>query len=148
MVPLKSNQFPKTTSGKLQRYKLREQFEQGMFDAEIKEVSHWIAVEEEKTRQEKTMPRTSTEKLLHRLWYEELLLKPEEVGIHDRFTELGGKSIDAVSILAGLEKLYNIRIHSEVLAEYHTITEIAAYIDEHPGLVRRTAGGRTKRFRG
>jgi acyl-CoA synthetase (AMP-forming)/AMP-acid ligase II/acyl carrier protein len=142
-IPLKSNQFPKTTSGKLQRYKLRERFEQGAFDAEIEQAVHWIAVEEAKNQKEKTMPGTTREKILHRLWYEELLLKPEEVGIHDRFAELGGKSIHAVSILAGLEKLYNVRIHSEVLAEYHTIAEIVAYIDAHP--IRR---GRHHRFRG
>jgi len=108
MIPLKSNQFPKTSSGKLQRYKLRQQYEQGAFDDVIAQMSVLLAAEQ--AQQVKTPPRTVNEKLMHRLWCEELVLKPEAVGIHDHFADLGGKSINAVSIIAKMESRYHIRI--------------------------------------
>lgn len=139
MIPLKSKQFPKTSSGKLQRYKLRQQFEQGVFDSVIAQISQLLAEEEARSCQQKALPQTFTEKLLLRLWCEELLLAPEEVGIHDSFTELGGDSLKALTILGKLEKQYYIYIDSAILAEHQTIAELAAYIDKHSMLVRRTS---------
>jgi len=146
MIPLKSNQFPKTSSGKLQRYKLRQQYEQGAFDDVITQMSVLLAAEQAK--QIKAPPRTVNEKMLHKLWCEELVLKPEEVGIHNHFTDLGGKSINAVSIIAKMESRYRIQIHSYNLAENPTIAELAAYLDKHPLSVRGVKGKRAKFFRG
>ena len=146
MIPLKSNQFPKTSSGKLQRYKLRQQYEQGLFDDVVAQMSVLLAAEQAK--QIKTPPRTVNEKLMHRLWCEELVLKSHEVGIHDHFADLGGKSINAVSIIAKIERRYHMKIHSCNLAENPTIVQLAAYLDKHPLLV---PGAKTKRasfFRG
>ena len=146
MIPIKSNQFPKTSSGKLQRYKLRQQYEAGVFDDVVAQMAALIATE--LARQVKTPPRTVNEKLMQRLWCEELMLKPHEVGIHDHFAHLGGKSINAVSILAKMESRYHIRIHSYNLAENPTIAKIAAYLDKHPLPVRGVKGMRAGFFRG
>ena len=146
IIPLKSNQFPKTSSGKLQRYKLRQLYEEGVFDDVVKQMAGLLAAEQAK--QKKTPPQTANEKLLHRLWCEELLLKPEEVGNHDHFADLGGKSINVVSIIAKLEKRYHLIIHSSNLAEYPTIADLAAYVDKHPLLVSGVKGKRSERFRG
>jgi acyl-CoA synthetase (AMP-forming)/AMP-acid ligase II/acyl carrier protein len=146
MIPLKSNQFPKTSSGKLQRYKLRQQYEQGLFDDVVTQMSVLLAVEQAK--QVKIPPQTVNEKLMHRLWCEELVLKPEAVGIHDNFADLGGKSINAVSIIAKMESRYHMKIHSYNLAENPTIAQLAAYLDKHPLPVQGAKAKRVKLFRG
>jgi len=146
MIPLKSNQFPKTSSGKLQRYKLRKQYEQGAFDDVVAQMSVLLAAAQ--AQQIKTPPRTVNEKLMHRLWCEELVIKPEAVGIHDHFADLGGKSINAVSIIAKMEIRYHTRIHSYNMAENPTIAELAAYLDKHPLPVRGAEAKRARFFRG
>ena len=146
MIPIKKR-IPKTSSGKMQRYKLLEQYEKGEFDEAIDHLSLLLKAEEARSIQHKVSPQTTTEKLLHRLWYEELLLAPEKVGIHDHFAELGGKSINAASILAELEN-YHIYLDSGILEKYKTIAEIAGYIDKHPTRVRPTEKGKRKKVFG
>ena len=102
----------------------------------------------EQAKRKKIPPQTINEKLLHRLWCEELLLKSEEVGILDHFADLGGKSINVVSIIAKLESRYHIRIHSYNLADKPTIAELAAYVEKHPTLISGVKGTRSGRFRG
>jgi acyl carrier protein len=145
MIPLKSIPFPRTSSGKLQRYKLVQQYEQGEFDESIAQLNMLLA--EEQAKQVKVSPRSTNEKLIHRLWCEELMLKPEQVGIHDHFADLGGESINAIVIITRLEKRYNIRINSENLAEYPTIAAISAYLDTHP-LLQTGKGKRKGIFKG
>ena len=142
MIPLKSNQFPKTSSGKLQRYKLRQQYEQGEFDDVITQMAKLLKAEE--AGKEKTPPKTVNEKLMHRLWCEELGLKPEDIGIHDHFADLGGKSINAVSIIAKIDSRFHLRIHSYNPAENPTIAQLAAYLDKHPLPARGSKGKRAK----
>lgn len=151
MIPVRARHFPKTTSGKLQRYKLREQFERGEFDAAIEQMACWLAAREQQdkaSRAARAAPRTPTEKLLHQAWCEEIGLKPEEVGIHDRFEELGGKSIHAAIIVARIESHFGFTLHSEVLAAHPTIGGIAAYIDRHGAALRGGAGEKRAYFRG
>jgi len=151
MIPLRARHFPKTTSGKLQRYKLREQFEQGLFDREIEQMARWLGGREQQdkaSRAAKAAPRTPTEKLLHQAWCEEIGLKPEELGIHDRFEEVGGKSLHAAIIVARMESHFGFVLHSQVLAEHPTIAGITAYIDRHGAALRARAGEKRGYFRG
>jgi hypothetical protein len=146
MIPV-AKRIPKTSSGKIQRYKLLEQYEKGEYDEAINELSLLLKEEAAHSHKNKIPPKTAMEKLLHKLWWEELLLPPEKVGIHDHFAELGGKSINAASILAELEN-YNIYLDSGILEKYKTIAEIAGYIDKHPTRVRPTEEGKRKKVFG
>jgi acyl-CoA synthetase (AMP-forming)/AMP-acid ligase II len=137
-VPLKPNQFPKTTSGKLQRYRLREQFERGEFAAAAAAMAQLIEAEERR-RGPRVMPRTATEQTLQKMWCREMQCAPEDVGVHDDFKDLGGKSIQAVAILAALDEHFGVRVHSDVLAEHGTIARLAVYLDRHAAALQ--AGG-------
>ena len=143
MIPLKS--FPKTSSGKLQRYKLGQQFAAGEFTQVIQEMAQLLEEVKAQRRQEKIAPSTFTEKLLHRVWCEELLLPPEDVGIEDTFTELRGNSLRMAFVIQKLAKQYQVPLDQETWAEYPTIGELAAYLDQ-----RSTIGVKTRRgvFRG
>jgi len=69
-------------------------------------------------------------------------------GIYDHFADLGGKSINAVSIIAKMESRYHMKIHSYNLAENPNIAQLAAYLDKHPIPVQGTKAKRAKFFRG
>lgn len=145
MIPLASQEFPRTTSGKLQRYKLRDAYADGAFAELARTMADLVAEAEARRRTEAeiTPPRTYREKILHRLWCRELGLPAEAIGVHDEFTDLGGESMQAASILGRLETEHRLQIPSAVLAERGTIAELADYLDEHAARVR--AAGRTQR---
>ena len=106
LVPLAPARFPRTTSGKPQRYKLREQYERGEFDAVAERGAH--PLDEKRGGKAKVAPRNPTEQFIHALWAREIGLRQDEFGIHERFSELGGKSLNAVLILGALEDHYGL----------------------------------------
>jgi acyl-CoA synthetase (AMP-forming)/AMP-acid ligase II/acyl carrier protein len=143
LVPLPASAFPKTTSGKLQRFVLRERFERGEFDELARRMEEWIA--QLPVEPDRQMPRTPTEILLHKAWCETLGLEAAAVGVHDRFADLGGRSIHAAMVIARIESHFGVTVHSEVIASRPTIADIAEYIDRLAG---STFGGSKRYFRG
>ena len=86
--------------------------------------------------------------MVHRLWCEKLIREPAQVGIHDHFAELGGGSLHAIAVVAELERIYAIPRNLELLLDYDTIVQLAAYIDKRAGLMHQSSAQRTKKFRG
>jgi acyl-CoA synthetase (AMP-forming)/AMP-acid ligase II/acyl carrier protein len=146
MIPLGSAQMPKTTSGKLQRYRLRELFEQGVFDGSVHDLSRAMTAMPQQSP--KLAPRTPTEARLHELWCAELRLSSGEVGVTDDYTHLGGTSLQALGIILALEASFGVRIHSEALADHPTIASLAAYLDRHRASLARRGAGRARYFQG
>lgn len=68
-------------------------------------------------------PITSLERELLLLWERELLPRP--IGIQDNFFDLGGDSLAAISILAGIEKHLGRRVPMYLLIEHPTIERLA-----------------------
>jgi len=80
-------------------------------------------------------PRTQEETSLARIWSEVLNVQP--VGIHDNFFDLGGASLTSLRIVskasdAGV-RLNGEPIKPELLFEYPTVCELAAYIQSQNG---------------
>jgi acyl-CoA synthetase (AMP-forming)/AMP-acid ligase II/acyl carrier protein len=146
MVPLEPSQLPKTTSGKIQRYRLRELFEEGVFDGPVLDLSRALTALER--QQPRLAPRTPTEVCLHELWCSELRLPPENVGVGDDYTHLGGTSLQALRIMSELEGRFGVRIHSAALADHPTIARLAAYLDRHRAGLGRRGAGRATYFQG
>lgn len=72
-------------------------------------------------------PRTSTERWLAGLWRRTLDL--DDVGVHDRFFELGGTSLTAVRLLDVLCSEMGTRLSSVLLFRAGTIAELADILD-------------------
>ncbi len=145
MIPLKGKSFPKTSSGKLQRYKLGLLYEQGEFQKVIASLQPLLE-EVKAKRPAKVPPRTQTEKLLHRVWCEELNLPPEAVGIEDTFTEtwieLGGNSVRMAAMTTKLSQQYQITIDEDMWNEYPTIAALASYLDKRHRVTSYSPRGR------
>ncbi|MBK6695870.1 MAG: amino acid adenylation domain-containing protein [Myxococcales bacterium] len=85
-------------------------------------------------------PRKPLEKLLCKLW--EDTLEIDSVGVHDRYFELGGTSLQAVRFVARLSDELKETIPIVSFFEAPTIAEIAAVLlRDHPAAVARFADG-------
>jgi amino acid adenylation domain-containing protein/non-ribosomal peptide synthase protein (TIGR01720 family) len=114
------SKIPKTTSGKIQRYKLLEEFHSGTFN------NCMIEIENSGEEGEGTAPRNKVEEVLLNAWNK--VLKWENIGIHDDFFKLGGDSIKAMLILTEIQNQgYNIK--QEYIFRTPTIAKAAKYIE-------------------
>ncbi|WP_367865336.1 amino acid adenylation domain-containing protein [Pedobacter sp. WC2423] len=93
VIPVKD--VPRTTSGKLQRFKLLEQYHKGVFsvvDLEIKEMIRKSELERLLVEE----PVNETEKKLLNIW--KRILKKENIGVEDAFSQLGGDSLKTAEL--------------------------------------------------
>ena len=74
-------------------------------------------------------PRNLIEEKLAGLWAEVLSLK--EVGIHDRFFDLGGHSLTATRVVSRVIKQFQTEVPLRVLFQSPTVADMAAVIAEH-----------------
>jgi amino acid adenylation domain-containing protein len=112
MIPsyfVRLDKMPLTVSGKIDRQKLAE--------LEQKPVKYSRVYEE---------PKTELEKIIALAWKE--VLKLEEVGIYDNFFDLGGNSLDILTVNSRLEKEMETAIPTVTLFRYPTIHTLAAYL--------------------
>jgi len=74
-------------------------------------------------------PRTPVETELAQIWAK--VLSVEQVGIHDRFFDLGGHSLNATQVVSQVTKQFQIEVPLQSLFESPTVAEMAAVITEH-----------------
>lgn len=83
-------------------------------------------------------PRTELQTYLANLWCD--ILQLEQVGVHDKFFELGGDSLQAAQFVTRLQKELGEFIYIVTVFEAPSIVEYAAFLEKH------YAGSVTKRF--
>lgn len=118
--------IPKTTSGKLQRYKLLEQFKKGMYRVIEEKLVTGLAIAERKSMEEPD----ETERLIWRIWKK--VFNNEQLGWHESFLAAGGNSLKAAEISMLLQQELEVDVAPGILFEKQTIKELAVAI--------RTAG--------
>ena len=74
-------------------------------------------------------PRTPVETELAQIWAK--VLSVEQVGIHDRFFDVGGHSLSATQVVSQVIKQFQIEVPLQSLFESPTVAEMAAVITEH-----------------
>lgn len=121
VIPVSS--FPKTTSGKVQRYVLAEQYAQGEYAEILQQL-------EELTRPaaEEQHAGSNTEQLLQDICH--AVLDNRDIGLHDDLFELGASSLELTQIHERIEQQFPGRVELTDLFEYPTIAELAAFLDQ------------------
>lgn len=114
--------IPKTTSGKIQRHCLLEEFNAGIY----KDCT--IAIETSAESIDQTPPENRREIVLHNAWCK--VLKHKKIGIHDDFFKLGGDSIKATLILVEIQN-EGFTIRHEYIFKTPTIAEAAKYMEPY-----------------
>jgi polyketide synthase PksJ len=123
VIPIKS--IPKTTSGKVQRYKLRESYINGEFQSILQKLHTLMS--DEFGKREIALPQSSNEKKLAEIWSE--ILSIERLGINDNFFELGGDSLKVTQLLSRIRSTIGIEMEYSDIFEYPTIKKLAMNIE-------------------
>jgi acyl-CoA synthetase (AMP-forming)/AMP-acid ligase II/acyl carrier protein len=121
LLPLAKEAVPKTETGKIQRSKLKQQFEAGVFDtvrinmerllAHVVKAANDVQTDESKTQIE-------IERKLVRIW--QRVLGIEEIDIHDNFFDLGGDSLVNIRMVA-LAHSVGLQITPNHISNHQTI---------------------------
>jgi hypothetical protein len=117
-------QIPKTTSGKVQRFLLRDRYLAGEFDEAIA----GLAALEPHASAAGQHPVGAIERQL--LEIAQALIPDREVGVNDNIFELGTSSLVLAQIHERIEETWPNQLAITDIFDYPTIGKLAAYLDE------------------
>ncbi|HEX9062380.1 MAG TPA: condensation domain-containing protein, partial [Clostridia bacterium] len=133
VIPIKS--IPKTTSGKVQRYKLRENYLNGEYDALRGEIESLM--KDEDGCREIDMPDNESQEKMVRIWEE--VLGKKRVGIKDDFFESGGDSLKATQLISRIREEFGVEINHAVLFDNPQLSKLADVISKEGKSVNEKA---------
>ena len=151
VLPLPPGAFARTTSGKLRRRRMRERYLAGDFaDRERRWCPPAPAdVPRDTPPAPADVPRDAAstarlsglelEALVRDVWARVLGRPPATIGPHDRFLAIGGSSLKAMEVLAGLEDALGIPLNPADLRDCPTVASLADRLADAP--LRRPTGG-------
>ncbi len=119
--------IPKTTSGKIQRFRLIEEFKTGAFKEIIQEILSLICANQ--TKERFVEPANSTEQKLFKIWSK--VLTHEKFSVVQGFFEIGGNSLKCSQIISEIYEEFGIELDYKIFFEKQTIQEIAKEIEQH-----------------
>lgn len=121
VIPVKD--IPKTTSGKLQRFKLVERYKAGEYDPVIKELE---LTSNSLANSGLAKPENETEQQL--LDILEGLFNRQGLTVTDRFFEIGGNSLKAAEFAMAVLKRFEVELPLTALYEQQTVRDIAGLL--------------------
>lgn len=148
VLALPARAFPRTTSGKLRRGVLRDRFERGEYPqigergatgsgggaVGVGVVPEAGADPEHRGRAGRSarqpVPRSlsEVESVVLGVWARVLGLPAEEIGPQDDFRALGGSSLKAMEVLAGLEDAFGVVLRPSDIRDHATVASLAAML--------------------
>ncbi|RQW22569.1 SDR family NAD(P)-dependent oxidoreductase [Bacillus sp. C1-1] len=124
------NSIPKTTSGKVQRFELIKDFQNGILSDSLtaEELNKWMVSEKEEVMDEEVSLETKTMSALKQSWAEVLNLPIDQVPEDVSFLTLGGSSLKAFQVLGILEEELNVSLTHDMLIRCRTVSEMYQYL--------------------
>ncbi|MCW3466089.1 non-ribosomal peptide synthetase [Chitinophaga nivalis] len=120
VVPVED--IPRTTSGKLQRFRLLEDYRNGVYNQVITEMKGLLA-----QAAASTQPTDDTGRRLLQLW--QTVLQHNHIGIDQPFFEAGGNSLKAAELTMRVLEEFQVELSAEKFYTLPTIRQQAAVID-------------------
>ncbi len=114
--------IPKTTSGKIQRYKLIEQYREGAFAGAEAQLNRRAG------HQPVVLPQNDTEQRLYALWRE--VLPGDALGVTHRFFEAGGNSLKGARLLNRVGETLGVNLTFSELYENQSVREMARVVGQ------------------
>lgn len=127
VIPVKK--MPKTTSGKIQRYKLKELYEAGEYSGILAELQSCI--DEQLENRIIAAPKDEIEKKILDIWIS--VLHKESISTTDNFFEIGGDSIKAAYIINKIYKELGVVLPVKDIFEEPTVRALADYVKNGSG---------------
>ncbi len=122
VIPVKN--IPKTTSGKVQRYKLRESYINGEYDAVMHEIHEVLSIESKNRNID--LPENEIEEKLLKIWTQ--ILNINKIGTRDNFFELGGDSLKATQLISRIQDELSVQISQAELFNNPELSELSKLI--------------------
>ncbi|TDJ25573.1 MAG: AMP-dependent synthetase [Gammaproteobacteria bacterium] len=123
VIPIRT--LPKTTSGKLQRFVLREAYSNGEFDAVLADLDTAMT---EATGFTKTEARTDVERTLLDICRS--IITTEEVYLEDDLLDMGTSSLALVEICEAVDECYPGIIELAEFLEHTSVASLASHLEE------------------
>ncbi|HAG13204.1 MAG TPA: hypothetical protein DCG49_05000 [Ruminococcus sp.] len=121
--------LPKTGSGKVKRYEMRMQFENGLFDDTYQEITALLKTIQPDHKSKSTRKsRVYYEEKVAECWSQVLKIPAEQIEPETPFYELGGNSIQAYRLILVLSEAFGMELGQEVISKYNTVSAMADYL--------------------
>lgn len=120
-------ELPRTSTGKIQRYMLKQLFEQGVFENIQKELERLSTDKKQAIEQ----MHDSVELQIRKMWSEVLNIEEDTINREDTFRTLGGNSVRAYQLLQYFSELTGQEISPKILLKCDTIAATAKYLKEN-----------------
>ncbi|MBA2657657.1 MAG: AMP-binding protein [Tatlockia sp.] len=130
VIPVK--EIPRTTSGKIQRFQLKQQYESGEY-AEILQRIKQLCEQESKifSAMESYEKSPLLKQMITQIWARILNLDLQNIAADEEFFALGGDSVKAFQFLSELESQLGKPIDFRLLIECKTINQIIVYLNKN-----------------
>ncbi|MGW7094274.1 amino acid adenylation domain-containing protein [Streptomyces sp. NPDC054874] len=131
VLALPPGAFPRTTSGKLQRRRLRERFEEGAFGpGDGGGVASGVRGPADAARPLTKAPRARAEtvEVVREAWARVLDRPADAIGAHEPFGSLGGTSLKAMEVLVALEDAFGVTLPPAVIRDHGTVAALAGHL--------------------
>ncbi|MFJ6614791.1 amino acid adenylation domain-containing protein [Streptomyces sp. NPDC091289] len=146
VLALPPGAFPRTTSGKLQRRRLRERFEEGAFAGGERRAAEFAAgggagppsaaaagpAEAPRSpaepRAEAPRAWAGTVEAVREVWARVLGRSAGSIGAYESFGSLGGTSLKAMEVLVALEDAFGVTLPPAVIRDHGTVTALAGHL--------------------
>ena len=124
--------IPKTTSGKIKRFELIEEFKQGILREHTLTVAdlEGARVEKKEENRIQRVEKGMYVKLIQGVWAEILQRNVESIPPDQSFMGMGGSSIKAIQLLALIEEKLNVELTHDLLIQCRTVNEMDEYLIE------------------
>lgn len=124
--------IPKTSSGKIQRFKMIEEFLEGKYSDSIlyPMAGSSLSFEAGASSEDNGIPETSGtySELIRKTWAEILEKPAGEIAYTAAFSSIGGTSVKAFQMLVLLEEKLGMELSHDILIQCRTIQEMDEYI--------------------
>jgi amino acid adenylation domain-containing protein len=135
LVFLKYGTIPKTSSGKIQRHLCKQRF----LDDTLDHVAAWQPEHDEmpatvSSEESEQRPIGMWETFLAQLWGETLELDWERLNRDTHFFQLGGDSLNAITLTGALSDAVGVELDSDLIYQYPTLQALAAYLEQEYGV--------------
>lgn len=130
VYPIANADFPRTTSGKIQRSRLRERIDAGVYAVLHEDVAR-ACTDVIASSRSPTRSRHEVEALVTDIWARVLGVPAETIGPHDRFLAIGGSSLAAMQVLGELEHAFGGRLSPSVLSRCATVSALSDHLLDH-----------------
>jgi iturin family lipopeptide synthetase A len=126
IVPIR--QMPKTTSGKVQRYKLGKQYKEGEYTNLTRQLESLITVESNQREVQSVKPIaiSDIEEQLQQICRD--ILKRERIGLHESYFDIGANSLHLVQISERINNEFGVSFAVTDLFAYPSLAHLAKHL--------------------